>query len=96
MNDLQDALAFFHFLRPGWLALIPPALVLWWRVRIRLGSRTELPGGLAPHLAAALQVGGGRRLGLHAIDGVVLTLLLVLMTSRADIAYLLFTASYKF
>ncbi|MBW2723231.1 MAG: VWA domain-containing protein [Deltaproteobacteria bacterium] len=76
MNDLLDALAFFHFLRPGWLVLILPALVLWWHVRARATVRPDLPVGLAPHLSKALSVGADHRLRPLAIDGVVATLVL--------------------
>ncbi|MEO1458118.1 MAG: VWA domain-containing protein, partial [Pseudomonadota bacterium] len=60
----------FHFLRPAWLLLILPALLLWWQVR-----RADRPGdprydGIAPHLARALTVGLERRERLLPIDGV--------------------------
>jgi len=76
MNTMLDTLAFFHFLRPGWLVLIPAALLLWWHVRARATSRPDPPLGLAPHLLAELSVGDEHRLRLLAIDGVVATLVL--------------------
>lgn len=76
MNELLDSLAFFHFLRPGWLVLILPTLLLWWHVRTRATARRNLPAGIAPHLSAALSVGSENRLRLLAIDGVAATLLL--------------------
>jgi len=70
MTDLLSALQFFHFLRPWWLALIPVALILWWRIRSHATARNDPPAGIAPHLAAALTVGGGSRRRILAIDGV--------------------------
>lgn len=68
----------FHFLRPGFLALTPVILWLWWRVRA-MGRDRGISGGdrIAPHLRAALTVGamGARR--IRPIDGVMVTLLLV-------------------
>ncbi len=71
MSDLFAALDFFHFLRPWWLALIPAALILWWRIRARATARPQPPAGIAPHLAAALTVGGGGASRILAIDGAV-------------------------
>jgi Ca-activated chloride channel family protein len=73
---LFDALTFFHFLRPGWLVLIPLVLLLWWHARARGTRQSESTAGLAPHLASALRVGGRDRFRLLAIDGVVTTLVL--------------------
>ncbi len=44
---LLSGLDFFHFLRPWWLALIPAALILWWRIRSRAVQRAQPPAGLA-------------------------------------------------
>lgn len=77
MNDLFDALAFFHFLRPGWLLVAPAALLLWWRVRTRSTRRVDSPVGIAPHLLAALRVGEAHRFRLLPIDGVAATLVFV-------------------
>lgn len=77
MNALVDALAVFHFVRPGWLALVPAALALWWSVRARSQVGTELLPGLAPHLAAALRIGGERGPRLLPIDAVAAVLALV-------------------
>jgi Ca-activated chloride channel family protein len=76
MNELFDMLAYLHFLRPGWLVLVPAALLLWWTVRVRAAGRPDPPSGLAPHLAAALSVGSERRLRILAIDGVAATIVL--------------------
>ena len=77
MTDLLAALEFFHFLRPWWLTLFPVALILWWRVRFRAMARRGPPAGLAPHLAAALTVGGGRVGRITAIDGVAAAVALI-------------------
>ena len=76
MTDLLAAFELFHFLRPWWLVLVPVALFLWWSVRHRAATRQELPGEIAPHLAAALTVGGQRRGRLVAIDGVIIAIVL--------------------
>jgi len=76
MSDFLDLLAFFHFIRPGWLLGVPAALLLWWHVRVRAAGRLDPPSGLAPHLAAALSVGRASRLRILAIDGVALTIIL--------------------
>ncbi len=81
MTDLIAALEFFHFLRPWWLVAIPPALVLWWRIRRAATTRADLPAGIAPHLAAALAVGGARARRLLAIDGVTATIVLVVLAA---------------
>ena len=74
---LLSGLDFFHFLRPWWLALIPAALILWWRIRSRATVRPHPPAGIAPHLAAALTVGGGGASRILAIDGVIATVFLI-------------------
>lgn len=79
MTEALAALEFFHFLRPWWLGLIPIGLVLWWRIRSRATGRRDVTSGLAPHLAAALTVGENRRRKLLPIDGVALTLVLILL-----------------
>jgi Ca-activated chloride channel family protein len=76
MTGFLDGIEYFHFLRPGWLVLIPAALLLWWHVRARATARPDPPGRLAAHLFVALSVGTQRRLRLLAIDGVVATLVL--------------------
>lgn len=74
MTDLLATLQFFHFLRPWWLALIPVAAILWWRIRTRATARRDPPAGLALHLATALTVGGEGRGRVLAIDGVVVAI----------------------
>jgi len=77
MSDLLATVQYFHFLRPWWLALIPVALILWWRIRSRATAGQGLPGGIAPHLAAALTVGGGGLRRIYTIDGAALVLSLI-------------------
>jgi Ca-activated chloride channel homolog len=77
VSGLLAALDVFHFLRPWWLALIPVALILWWRIRARATVRPSPPEGIAPHLAAALTVGCGAAGRILAIDGVVAGIVLI-------------------
>ncbi|OUS35665.1 hypothetical protein A9Q94_12280 [Rhodobacterales bacterium 56_14_T64] len=69
---MSDIFAHFHFLRPFWLLILPIFLCLWWIIRRGNQQRSDLPPGIAPHLAAALQVNpiGTRR--ILPIDGVAL------------------------
>ena len=77
MSELIAALDFFHFLRPWWLVLIPVALILWWRIRSRATVGPQPPAGIAPHLAAALTVGGDGAGRILAIDGVIAAVALI-------------------
>lgn len=70
--ELVANLEFFHFLRPAWLWLILPTMLLWWRIRRRATVLPAAPAAIAPHLAAALTVGGSSRLRLLPIDGIAL------------------------
>jgi len=68
MTDLSLALEAFHFLRPAWLLLLPAAL--WLALAARraergAGLRAE---GVAPHLKAALTVGGAAARRLRPMD----------------------------
>ncbi len=81
MTELPASLAFFHFLRPAWLLLILPALLLWWLIRRRATVRPTTPAAIAPHLAAALTVGRSQRLKLLPIDGIALILVLLSMAA---------------
>ncbi len=74
MTELAVIVDAFHFIRPLWLLLLPLVAVLWWAVR-RGRKRRDVPtDGLAPHLHAALTVGGSEQRRLRPIDGVALTL----------------------
>ncbi|MFC3119081.1 VWA domain-containing protein [Jhaorihella thermophila] len=73
-GDLALALGAFHLLRPLWLLMLVPILALWW-VNRRAATRAAEPmDGIAPHLRAALSVGGGARRRILPIDGVALVL----------------------
>lgn len=76
MTGLSLFLDAFHFLRPLWLLLVPVVLAIWWAVR-RARVQRDPPGeAVAPHLRAALTVGGARRRRLTPVDGVAAALIL--------------------
>ena len=52
MTSLLDQLALFHFIRPGWLFLVPFVLLLWWWVRRITFAERGTAIGIAEHLAA--------------------------------------------
>ncbi|MCS0503330.1 vWA domain-containing protein [Ancylobacter mangrovi] len=56
-----EALAPFHFLRPWWLALMLPALGLWWLQRGEVDTTARWRREIAPELLRHLTVGGDRR-----------------------------------
>ncbi|MCV6584864.1 MAG: VWA domain-containing protein [Marinibacterium sp.] len=73
------ALEAFHFLRPWCLVLLPLIALLWWRIRAARG-RSDTPGtGIAPHLRAALIVGGDGARWLQPVDSVALILVLAVL-----------------
>ena len=74
---MTEALQYFHFLRPFWLLAIPLTLLMWWLIRPRRGATPALPDTIAPHLAAALQVGEDGRVRILPIDGVAVALILL-------------------
>lgn len=78
---MVDLIAAFHFLRPFWLLALLPVAVIWWRVRPHRTMQENLTEGLAPHLAKALTIGSeaGRR--VYPIDGVALTLALLVLAA---------------
>lgn len=78
MSDVMLALSVFHFLRPMWLVLVPVVLVLWWRARHLTHDRNGATQGIAPHLRAAMEVGRNQKHLFRPVDGVVLTLLLLI------------------
>jgi len=61
-------LADFHFIRAYWLLFLIPIAVLWWLIRPRPAAQSQLPAGIAPHLAAALQLGAEDKRRLYPID----------------------------
>ncbi|MEM0925749.1 MAG: VWA domain-containing protein [Planctomycetota bacterium] len=56
---MAEALSSFHFLRPGWLAACPLALLLWLWIAWRRDSEQQLAGQIAPHLLRHLFVPAG-------------------------------------
>ena len=81
MSDLALALSVFHFLRPLWLLLIPLALFLWARTRLRHRSKTPDAAMIAPHLRDALMVGKTDTTRIQPIDMVALTLVLLCLAA---------------
>lgn len=77
MSGFAVALDAFHLLRPLWLLALVPLAALWWTVRAGQTRRAPVPVGLAPHLRAALTVGGAARRRLLPIDMVALALMLL-------------------
>ena len=77
MSDVFSTLSAFHFLRPWWLLVLPLALLVWWGVRSRLVAKPQVPGGVAPHLAAALMLGKDERKRWLPVDSVTLCVVLV-------------------
>ena len=43
MSDPGGAVDLFTFLRPGWLAVVPVMLLLWWRIRTRAARPMKTP-----------------------------------------------------
>ncbi|WP_224080901.1 vWA domain-containing protein [Cupriavidus laharis] len=63
----MHALVDFHFLRPWWLLVLIPAVLLVWAVRRRGDVRRRWRGAIAPHLLDALMVGERRRLAIRPV-----------------------------
>lgn len=81
MSDLALALSVFHFLRPLWLLLVPLIAGLWWVVRDRKHGRSQRISGIAPHLRSAMEVGKSEARRLRPVDGVALTLVLLILAA---------------
>ncbi|TMV09047.1 VWA domain-containing protein [Ruegeria sediminis] len=81
MDSVLDSLSVLHLLRPWWLLLVLPVLLLWWRVRRTRGKAADQPSGIARHLAEALTVGeaGARR--VQPIDGAALAMVLLTLAA---------------
>lgn len=78
---MADIFGVFHFLRPFWVLAFLPVALIWWQVRPRRSDDPTVTHGIAPHLARALTVGfeEGRR--VYPIDGVALTLALLVFAA---------------
>jgi Ca-activated chloride channel family protein len=77
VTGLAVALDAFHLLRPLWLLALVPLAALWWAVRRADARPAPAPEGIAPHLRAALSVGGAERRRALPIDGVAAALALL-------------------
>lgn len=77
MSGFALALEAFHFIRPWLLLLVPAIGILWALVRRDRTRRDVAVDELAPHLRAALTVGGSGAARLTPIDGVAVTLILI-------------------
>lgn len=78
---MADLLGVFHFLRPVWLLTIVPLTLIWWRIRLQKTRDDPLSEGIAPHLARALTVGLHQGRNIYPIDGVALTLGLLVVAA---------------
>lgn len=79
MSELGFILSELHFIRPLWLLLLIPVLLVWFQIRRRATRQGPEIDGLAPHLRAALTVGSGKKKRLLPIDGVALVLVLAVL-----------------
>ena len=59
-----------HFFRPMWLLALLAIAVIWWLIRRREASQSQVSGLVAPHLREALTVNRNARKGFRAVDGV--------------------------
>ncbi|WP_108838628.1 VWA domain-containing protein [Tateyamaria sp. Alg231-49] len=78
---MADLIGVFHFLRPGWLLALVPLALIWWAIRWQKTRDDPLPEGIAPHLARALTVGLNEGRRVYPIDGVALTLGLLVVAA---------------
>ncbi len=78
---MSDIFGAFHFLRPLWVLVLVPVVVLWWQARPRKRAEDGTAAGVAPHLARALTVGREAGRGLYPIDGVALVLGLLVLAA---------------
>lgn len=79
MTDWSLLFSAFHFIRPLWLLLLPLAVFIWWRTRWIHRSRVSVDETIAPHLRRALTVGTSGKRRWQAIDGVGLSLVLIIV-----------------
>ncbi|WP_425046411.1 VWA domain-containing protein [Primorskyibacter sp. S87] len=77
----MEQFAAFHFIQPLWLLAVPVLLLLWWLIRRREQTGSAPVSGIAPHLAAAMTVGGSDQARLRPIDGVILSGLLLTLAA---------------
>ncbi|WP_424984787.1 VWA domain-containing protein [Microbulbifer sp. S227A] len=78
---MMASLEAFHFLRPVWLLCLVPLAVLWIMARPRKAARDIDTADIAPHLAAALRVGGTGARRILPVDGVAVGLALLALAA---------------
>jgi Ca-activated chloride channel family protein len=78
---MMETLQAFHFLRPIWLLGLIGVALLWYLVRPHRALAAADSDHIAPHLAAALRVGGEGRRRFYPIDGVALGLMLLTLAA---------------
>ncbi|WP_171211449.1 VWA domain-containing protein [Ruegeria sp. HKCCA5426] len=76
-----ETLADFHFIRAAWLLFLIPVFAVWWLIRPRSERSTQVPDGIAPHLAQALEVGDTDKRKLNPVDGVMAIAVLVTLAA---------------
>ena len=69
---METLMATFHFIRPGWLLLLPVLGFLWWLARKLLVGNSAVGDLIAPHLRDALIVNKRSSHRLRAVDGIML------------------------
>ena len=62
-----DILHNFHFLRPYWLLILIPAMLVWWTLFWRQDDKSAWKGLIAPHLLDHLLVGSNRKARIRPI-----------------------------
>ena len=78
---MPEIFGLFHFIRPFWLLALVPVALLWWQVRRTPDEKLDTIDGIAPHLARALTVGSNSGKRVYPIDGVALTLVLLVLAT---------------
>lgn len=72
-----DAISEFHFIRTFWLLFLIPIAGLWLAIRPKPKRQTDVPTGIAPHLAAALQLGEAEKRRIYPIDAAMIIAALI-------------------
>lgn len=79
ISDLLLGIDAFHVLRPLWLLLALPVVVLWWINRRKMPKTDQQSHQLAAHLRQAMTVGKQKNSRVQPIDGVALALILAIL-----------------
>jgi Ca-activated chloride channel family protein len=64
---MTDILHNFHFLRPCWLLILIPAMLVWWTLFWRQDDKSAWKSLIAPHLLDHLLVGSNRKARIRPI-----------------------------